>query len=235
MSEIKRTPVKQKAKQIAELLYEEEPDYDYLREIFRHLRKELNVKVIIHGKKPLYIPTEEEIQKYYNAVWQSRKMNHIVLIKILLYTGIRVSELIKVKIDDVDFDKCQIKILQPGKKERSVPFPNAFKETLGMHASVIKARGGTHLFESSWKKPYTARGIRVILAIYTERAGMQRSISPNRLRHFLFAWLKKQGIDDILIQAYSGHERAKSLELYAKLSAGGAYTEYSKVINKFPV
>ena len=91
------------------------------------------------------------------------------------------------------------------------------------------------MFESSWKKPYTDRGIRKILAQYSKTAGMEHSISPHKLRHFLFTWLKKQGIDDALIQPYSGHESRKSLEIYSKLSIGDAQTAYNAIVNKFPI
>nr|WP_256257660.1 MULTISPECIES: hypothetical protein [unclassified Paenibacillus] len=47
-------------------------------------------------------------------------------------------------------------------------------------------------------------------------------------------WLKKQGIDDALIQPYSGHENRKSLEVYSKLAIIDAQQEYNEVINKFP-
>ncbi len=56
-----RTPVRQKAKQIAKVLRPEKPDYDYLRELFRHLRKELKVEVVHASKKLPYVPTEKEI------------------------------------------------------------------------------------------------------------------------------------------------------------------------------
>ncbi len=55
------------------------------------------------------------------------------------------------------------------------------------------------LFESSWKKPYGDRGVRKILARYTQAAGITASISPHALRHLLFTWLKAQGVDDALI------------------------------------
>ncbi len=51
----------------------------------------------------------------------------------------------------------------------------------------------------------------------------------------LFTWLKKQGIDDALIQPYSGHESRQSLEIYSKLSITDAQSEYERVINKFPI
>lgn len=236
MSQIQRTPVRQKAKQLSKTLRQENPDYNYLRELFRHLRKELSIEVVRQSKKLPYVPTEEEIHKYYNAVWQSRNMRHVILIKTLLYTGVRVSELIKIKLSEVDFDRCQMRITQgKGKKDRIVPFPNAFKEILAVHAQAAQGKGSKYLFESSWKKPYTDRGIRKILATYTTLAGMERSISPHKLRHFLFTWLKKQGIEDALIQPYSGHESRQSLEIYSKLSIGDAQAEYDNVIGKFPV
>ena len=98
MTEQKRTPVRQKAKQLAKLLKEENPDYDYLRQLFRHLRTELSVDVTHKDKKLPYVPTEEEICKYYQAVWKSRNMKHVLMIKTLLYTGARVSELVHMKL-----------------------------------------------------------------------------------------------------------------------------------------
>ena len=158
-----RTPVRQKAKEISKTLRQENPDYNYLREIFRHLRKELNVDVVRQPKKLPYVPTEEEIRKYYDIVWKSRNMSHVILIKTLLYTGIRVSELVNVKLSDIDFDLCQIRIIRGvGKKDRVVLFPNAFKEILAMYSNTAKEKGSTYLFESLQKKPYTDRGIRKI-------------------------------------------------------------------------
>lgn len=237
MSEkIKRTPVRQKAKQFIKSLKQEYPDYNYLRELFRHLRKELEVEVVRKAKKLPYVPTEEEIKKYYEVAWKSRNMNHVVLIKALLYTGVRVSELVKIKLNEIDMDRCQIRITEgKGKKDRIVPFPINFKETLAIHADAMIKKGAKYLFESSWKKAYTDRGIRKILAGYTKEAGIKESISPHKLRHFLFTWLKKQGIEDALIQPYSGHESRQSLEMYSKLSIADAQKEYENVIKKFPV
>ena len=236
MNSQERTPVRRKAKQVARLLRQEHPDYDYLKQLFRHLRSEFSVEVIHADKKLPYVPTEEEIRRYYEAVWKSRNMKHVILIKTLLYTGVRVSELINIKLSEVDFDRCQIRITEgKGKKDRIVPFPDGFKEILAIHGDNIRGKGAKYLFESSWRKPYTDRGIRKILEKYTQESGMERSISPHKLRHFLFTWLKKQGIEDAMIQPYSGHESRKSLEIYSRLSIGDAQEEYENVIGKFPV
>jgi len=74
-----------------------------------------------------------------------------------------------------------------------------------------------------------------MLSKYTKAAGITNSISPHKLRHFLFTWLKKQGVDDALIQPYSGHESRKSLEIYSKLSLADAQENYENLIKKFPV
>jgi len=236
MSIIKRTPVRQKSKQIAKLLKEEYPDYSYLRELFRQLRIELRVDVIKNEQKLPYVPSEEEMCKYYEVVWKSRDMKHVIMIKTLLYTGVRVSELVNIKLSEVDLDNCQMKVTQgKGKKDRIVPFPNQFKEILAMHIGAMNKKNGKYLFESSWNRNYTDRGIRKILAQYTKLAGMEQSISPHKLRHFLFTWLKKQGIDDALIQPYSGHESRKTLEIYSKLSIGDAQKEYNNNMGKFPI
>lgn len=237
MTENNRMPVKEKAKQLIKLLKPENPDYNYLREVFRQIRKELDVQVNTGSPKRLpQVPTEEEISKYYEAVWKSRNMQHVVMIKTLLYTGVRVTELIHIKLSDIDFDRCQMRINEvKGKKDRIVPYPNGFREILAIHVDNSKKNKQTHLFESTWKKPYTDRGIRKILAQYTEKSGIEHSISPYKLRHFLFTWMKRQGVDDALLQPYSGHESRQSLEIYSKLSLDDAQPVYDSKIKDFPV
>jgi integrase/recombinase XerD len=236
MTNISRTPPNKLAKQLVKHLRPQRPDYNYLRELFRHLRKELGVPVTTVPKKLPVVPTEEEIKKYYEAVWYSKNIQHMVMIKTLLYTGIRVSELIKVKISEIDFDRCQIRIHQgKGGKDRIVPFPLSFKEVLLMYTIQCQEEKAVYLFESSWKKHYSDRGIRKILTRYTHEAGIKSSVSPHKLRHFLLTWLKKQGIDDALIQPYSGHESRQSLEIYSRISIQEAQQEYNEIIGKFPV
>lgn len=231
-----RTPTKDIVKKISKILRDERPDYIYLRDLFKKIREEFNIVVTTQTKRLPYVPTEEELKRYYNIVWQTRNTKHMVLIKTLLYTGIRVQELVNVKIEDIDFDRCQIRINQgKGGKDRIVPFPHDFREILILFVNAERASGAVYLFESNRKKPFTTRGIRKILADYAAKSGIQQSISPHKLRHFLFTWLKKQGIDDALIQPYSGHETRQSLEIYSKLSLSDAQEAYDKTIGKFPV
>ena len=211
-SKTKRQPMIKKAKQIAKLIRSERPDYHYMRALFQLVRKELDVVVLRKGKKLPYVPTEDELKSFYTTVWQSRNMQHVMIVKTLVYTGVRVSEFIKIKISDVDLEACQIRITQgKGKKDRIVPFSSVFKEVLAVHAEAMAKKGAIYLFESIRKKPYTDRGIRKIMEHYAKEADLHKPISPHKLRHFLFTWLKKQGIDDALIQPYSGHQSRQSL------------------------
>jgi len=231
-----QTPPKQKARELARHLRAEHPDYAYLKQVFRHLRTELAVAVPRAPQRLPAVPSEEELRRYYQAVWQARNVGDMVLIKTLLYTGVRVSEVIKIRLADVDLDRCQIHITAgKGNKDRVVPFPDGFKETLAMQMERMHTKHATALFESSWKKPYSDRGVRRMLERYAQAAGLERNISPHQLRHFLLTWLKKQGVDDALIQPYSGHASRQSLEIYSRLAIGEAQEEYDRVIGRFPV
>jgi integrase/recombinase XerD len=74
-----------------------------------------------------------------------------------------------------------------------------------------------------------------MLARYAAKAGLAHTMPPHRLRHFLFTWLKTQGIDDALIQPYSGHATRTSLEIYSRLALADAQHTYDGVIDQFPV
>jgi integrase/recombinase XerD len=232
----RRTPAKRKARELAKHLRGERPDYPYLKEVFRHLRDELDVPVTTTTKKLPFVPTEQQLRAFYEQVWRARRGGDIVLIKTLLYTGARVTELVGIRLDDVDLDACRIKIIDgKGAKDRYVPFPSSFREALALHTDARRKAGGAFLYESSWKKPYTDRGVRKILARYCTAAGIEQSISPHKLRHFLFTWLKTQGIDDAHIQPYSGHATRASLEIYSRMSLATAQASYNHVIDQFPV
>jgi len=231
-----RTPPKKKAKELAKYLRAERPDYLYLKSLFHALREELEIQVPKTPTRLPEVPTEEEMRLFYQAVWNCRNFTDMVLIKTLFYTGVRVSELVATRLDEVDTERCQIRVTQgKGNKDRIVPFPLPFRELLALHMQQMRSKGATYLFESSRRDKYTDRGIRKMLARYAAQAGITRSMSPHKWRHFLFTWLKTQGIDDALIQPYSGHATRQSLEVYSKLSLADAQSSYSQAMQKLPI
>ncbi len=78
------------------------------------------------------------------------------------------------------------------------------------------------LFESSWKKPFGDRGIRRLLERYAEAAGLAHPISPASSAPLLADLAEKAGIDDALIQPYSGHASRQALEIYSRLAIADA-------------
>src|SRR5262249_40044782 len=110
MIAITRPSAKKKAKELAKLLRPEHPDYAYLKSVFRELRRELDIEVPRTPKRLPAVPIEEELRAFYQQVWHCRKFADLVLIKTLFYTGVRVSELVNIRISDVDLERCQIRI-----------------------------------------------------------------------------------------------------------------------------
>lgn len=241
MTGVMRTPVREKAKEIVPFLKEEKPDYDYLRELFRHLRKELSVCVPKKEKSIKKIPSQADIKKFYQVLDNDNNNKNKIMLQTLLYTGVRVSELVNIKITDVDIDKCQIHI-QKGVRgqQRIVFFSTRFKALLKKHMAGIEKRRGVYLFESSWNKPYSDRGVRKIMSMYSKKAGLKDSLSPNTIRTFLLSWLKQQGIEDERLLIYSGHEGRYALSQYhyghnrKKIGIEGIQSEYESTIQKLP-
>jgi integrase/recombinase XerD len=99
----------------------------------------------------------------------------------------------------------------------------------------MRHQRAVYLFESARKHRYTDRGVRKMFARYAAKAGITRSMSPHKWRHFLFTWLKKEGIDDAFIQPYSEHESRKSLEIYSRLSLVDAQPSYNQAMKRFPI
>jgi|SRR5271156_233050 len=99
----------------------------------------------------------------------------MVLIKVLIYTGVRVQELVNNKIEDICFNTYQIRLTEG--KDRTVLFPQSFCKDLMMYVKA-HCRMASSICLSHRKKPFTPRGIRKILANYAAEAGMKQSLSP---------------------------------------------------------
>ena len=152
------------------------------------------------------------------------------------YTGVRVAELVAIRLDEVDLDAARIRITHgKGGKDRVVPFPQTFRETLALHIADRPKAGGAFCSSRPGRSPTPPAASAALLARYAAAAGLPHKMPPHRLRHFLFTWLKTQGIDDALIQPYSGHASRHSLEIYSRLALTDAQASYDQAIGRFPV
>jgi len=243
MSKTNKIPAKEftvpeRAKQIAKIIQIDKPDYYYLKELFRGLRREFNIKRQSEPKRLPYVPSKEEIKRYYDIVWNNQNTKHMIIVKLLLYTGIKISELVKIKIDDVKLQKYVIHIKKDDNDEkvRMVPFYSNFKQSLSEYIKEIQSKNKKeYLFESNWGKPFSPQGIRSILSNYSKLAQMKNNVTPGKLRHFLLLWMKEKNIDDDLIQYYSGNESKEALKIYDKLKNYSNKEDHNKLMKSFPI
>ncbi|ERT08736.1 phage integrase family protein [Lyngbya aestuarii BL J] len=98
--------------------------------------------------REITIPTSEEIQRYYQAIENNSTVQERVILKTLLYTGIRLGELVNIQLTDIDFDSQQILIRSERGQDRIVLFPVNFKDLLAMQADPMSQQQATYLFES---------------------------------------------------------------------------------------
>jgi integrase len=138
------------------------------------------------------------------------------MLKFLLYTSVRVNELVNIKVGDVDLGNCKVFINQgKGSKDRYILFPESFRLVLASHLSANP--NNKHLFQSRHFKAYTPRRIQQIMREYGQRAGLGDRVHPHLFRHQMITALTRNGLSDAQIQLISGHGSKKSLEIYQHL------------------
>jgi integrase/recombinase XerD len=231
-----RIPPKTMAQKLRRLLRSQRPDYAYLKKVFQHTRTLL---AVTRPPPPHRLPallTAEELVAFYEAVWQVRHPTHLVMIKLLLFTGVRNAELAQLRLIDVDLAGCRLRVEQgKGHKDRGVLFPQSFRGELAQYLERQQARGATYLLESNRVQPYSTRRIRQIIKHYAAAAGIAKRVYPHLFRHQLITFLTQQGIISPKLQLLSGHGEEKSLAVYRTLALADVADEYERAMRAFPV
>jgi len=231
-----RVPPKEIAKKIVRLVRPNRPDYLYLKQVFRHVRQMLDITSETSRKRLPELLTDKELIAFYEAVWNARNANHLVMIKLLIYTGIRNAELTNVQIKDIDLTNCTVRIEQgKGKKDRYVLFPMSFRGELAQYVENQKRGGATFLFESNRLSSFSTRRIRQIIKEYADAAGLKKRVYPHLFRHQIITYLTRKGIISPKLQLLSGHAEEKSLAIYRDLALADVAEEYESAMQAFPV
>lgn len=232
-----RTPPKKMALKIAKLLKEQNPDYNYLKKTFEHIRLELNLKGKVKSARKLPdLLSNEEIQSFYKAVWNSSNRTHMIIIKLLLFTGIRNAELVNIKLSDVELESLKIRIQDgKGSKDRYVLFPKSFLGEFSQYYLYQKEKKCKYLFESNRKTKFSTRWIRAVIKNYANEAGINKRVYPHLFRHQLLTYLTQKGIVDAKIQLLSGHSNRESLSVYQDLSLKDIEKEYQDAMDNYPI
>jgi integrase/recombinase XerD len=154
------------------------------------------------SRQPKRLPellTNAELIALYEAIRQARQLTHLVMLKLLLFTGIRNAELVQLRLTDVDLQACQVRIAQgKGQKDRYVLFPNSFRGELAQYMGRQRPQGARYLFESNRHRPYSSRRIRQLVKQYVLAAGIAKRVYPHLLRHQLITYWVFVAFDTLL-------------------------------------
>jgi len=137
--------------------------------------------------------------------------------------GLRVTELVELKVSDIFFDGGYIKVRGKGDKERLVPIGDSalkyieiYKTTVRNHLNVQKGFED-HVFLNRRGKKLTRVYIFMLLRELAEKAGIKKSISPHTFRHSFATHLIEGGADLRAVQVMLGHESITTTEIYTHL------------------
>lgn len=145
----------------------------------------------------------------------------LLIIKLLIVTGLRISELTNVKVRDVSPDGSQILVNGKGSKERIVFVPNReLQEELRHVLEARYAQGGSSapLFLNTEGRRLRSATFRKRLRALSRRHGIEPHLTPHRFRHSAATLLIEEGIDIRMVQALLGHASLKTTEIYVRVS-----------------
>lgn len=181
-----------------------------------------NIKPIKHNKKIKPPFTNTDIDKIRFAC-KTPKVRAIV--ETLLASGVRVSELCNLNVEDIDFDTGRVKVLHgKGNKDRTTYLNNLAKSHL---KAYLDGRTSGALFLSQRKERYTVGGIREMLRQISKASGVS-DVHPHRFRRTFATTLAERGMQIQEIQKLMGHSNINTTMLYATLSDIGTKYAYMK-------
>ena len=180
------------------------------------LKREKFFWEIPRPQKPFQLPkvlNEAELTRMFAAV---RNLKHKALLFTAYSAGLRVSEAVHLRLQDIDSVRMQIRIEQAkGKKDRYVGLSVLLLEVLRAYLRQVKPRPVKYLFEGERPgEPYTSRSAQLVFHQARQAAGIQKAVSFHVLRHSFATHLLEKGIDIRYIKDLLGHFSIKTTERY---------------------
>lgn len=145
-------------------------------------------------------------------------------------TGVRCSELVGIKLKDIDFVNKAVKVLGKGAKERIVLFGGKARDVLIDYINkerslLVKKSDSEHLFLNLFGNQLTQRSVQRVFEMFRKFLKINRNLTPHKVRHSFATHLLNQGVDLRLIQELLGHKNIGTTEIYTHVSA----TELAKM------
>lgn len=203
-----------------------------LRSFFKYLKKkdliEMNPMTLVSNpkveKKLPKVVSYSDLEAILNSLADESllgKRNTLIL-EILYATGIRVSELVNIKMSDIDFKRREIRILGKGNKERIVLYGSRCEKLLDNYRKdcymELNKKGSSYLLLGVRGNKINERQVRTIVDEAVTKAGMKLHISPHVLRHTFATHMLNEGADLRSVQVLLGHESLSTTTIYTHVS-----------------
>lgn len=146
------------------------------------------------------------------------------IFELIYATGIRCSELVNIKINDLSFEEKIIRILGKGRKERMVLFGSKAKEKLERYLSIerptlLKNGDQVYLFLNYAGGQLTTRSVQRTFEMFKRFLNIDRKLTPHKIRHSFATHLLMEGVDLRIIQELLGHKTIATTEIYTHVSS----------------
>lgn len=146
----------------------------------------------------------------------------LLLLELLYATGVRVGELVRIKLNDINGKDMTINILGKGNKERIVEFGEYAQDILNLYLQdgrpLLNKNHNDYLFLNHQGNMLTERGVRYILNNLIKKTSLNKSISPHMLRHTFATHLLNEGCDLLTVQKLLGHESISTTQIYTHVT-----------------
>ncbi len=200
-----------------------------LRSFFRFLHREGHIgsnpaRLVPNPKQPRRLPRFLSVEEIVSVVEEPegigfRKARDRAILELLYSSGLRVSEMAGITMDDLNLREGLIKVRGKRKKERIVPVGEKAVEALKVYLveRALMKQQTQALFLSRKGTALTDRSIRRIVVKYSREAGIDGKVGPHTLRHSFATHLLQSGADLRIIQELLGHGSLSSTQVYTHL------------------
>lgn len=168
-------------------------------------------------KKPLTLPkmlSKSEVKKLFK---NTPNLKHLVALQLSYGMGLRVSEVVNLKLTDIDSKRMVVHVVgAKGKKDRYVPLPESLLEPLKEYYQQYKPK--EYLLEGQYGGPYAKSSLQQVFKRSMKLAGINKNIGIHGLRHSYATHLLESGADMRFIQELLGHNSIKTTQVYTKVT-----------------
>ena len=195
----------------------------YLFLMKKNILKVSPIAEIVTPKQEKYLPnsmSESEIEKLLKSPNTKLKIEKRdrAMIEMLYATGMRISELVNLKITNLDIQRCVVKVLGKGSKERLIPFGEVASEALNDYMKDRQDSSSKEIFLSNRGTKMSRQAFWSRMKVYLRREGLNDSISPHTLRHAFATHLLNRGADLRSVQLLLGHSDLSTTQIYTHIA-----------------